>query len=324
MTSIFSSTIIANPEILQFIFQSLPEPTFLLNKQGVYLEAWGGTDSERHHNPSYLVGLSQYDVLPAAQAAWFTQVIVESIEQNCAKELEYEVDPTQLPCFQHVPGPTDKQYFSALVIPLPGTEMVLWTIRNISDYKHTVEKLAQHQLELEHLTHMDHLTQVYNRYAMDSLLPQALDIARLDKMSAAILMIDIDCFKEYNDGYGHIQGDEVLRKISQTLRRWKSNLELCFRYGGDEFLIFMTGANVEQCQQRAEELMGMIANLHIPHNSSRVSDHVTITIGIRHCDLIEREMTAEKLVSVADKALFHAKHQQRGTIHMFSSTTWHE
>ncbi|KQA27719.1 diguanylate cyclase [Vibrio metoecus] len=324
MTSIFSSTIIANPEILQFIFQSLPEPTFLLNKQGVYLEAWGGTDSERHHNPSYLVGLSQYDVLPAAQAAWFTQVIVESIEQNCAKELEYEVDPTQLPCFQHVPGPTDKQYFSALVIPLPGTEMVLWTIRNISDYKHTVEKLAQHQLELEHLTHMDHLTQVYNRYAMDSLLPQALDIARLDKMSAAILMIDIDCFKEYNDGYGHIQGDEVLRKISQTLRRWKSNLELCFRYGGDEFLIFMTGANVEQCQLRAEELMGMIANLHIPHHSSRVSDHVTITIGIRHCDLIEREMTAEKLVSVADKALFHAKHQQRGTIHMFSSTTWHE
>ncbi len=324
MTSIFSSTIIANPEILQFIFQSLPEPTFLINKQGVYIEAWGGTDSERHHNPSYLVGLNQYDVLPAVQAAWFTDVIQQAIEQGCAKELEYEIDPTQLPCFDNVPRPSQKQYFSALVIPLPNTDMVLWTVRNISDYKHTVEKLAQHQLELEHLTHMDHLTQVYNRYAMDSLLPQALDIARLDKMSAAILMIDIDCFKEYNDGYGHIQGDEVLRKISQTLRRWKSNLELCFRYGGDEFLIFMTGANIEQCQQRAEELMGMIANLHIPHHSSRVSDHVTITIGIRHCDLIEREMTAEKLVSVADKALFHAKHQQRGTIHMFSSTTWHE
>lgn len=70
MTSIFSSTIIANPEILQFIFQSLPEPTFLINKQGVYIEAWGGTDSERHHNPSYLVGLNQYDVLPAVQAAF--------------------------------------------------------------------------------------------------------------------------------------------------------------------------------------------------------------------------------------------------------------
>ncbi len=235
MTSIFSSTIIANPEILQFIFQSLPEPTFLINKKGVYIEAWGGTDSERHHNPSYLVGLNQYDVLPAAQAAWFTDVIQQAIEQGCAKELEYEIDPTQLPCFDNVPGPSQKQYFSALVIPLPNTDMMLWTVRNISDYKHTVEKLAQHQLELEHLTHMDHLTQVYNRYAMDSLLPQALDIARLDRVSSALLMIDIDCFKEYNDGYGHIQGDDVLRKVSQTLRQWKSNLDLCFRYGGDEF-----------------------------------------------------------------------------------------
>lgn len=104
MTSIFSSTIIANPEILQFIFQSLPEPTFLINKQGVYIEAWGGTDSERHHNPSYLIGLNQYDVLPAAQAAWFTDVIQQAIEQGCAKELEYEIDPTQLPCFDNVPG----------------------------------------------------------------------------------------------------------------------------------------------------------------------------------------------------------------------------
>ncbi|EGR2490895.1 TPA: GGDEF domain-containing protein, partial [Vibrio cholerae] len=230
----------------------------------------------------------------------------------------------QLPCFDNVPGPSQKQYFSALVIPLPNTDMVLWAVRNISDYKHTVEKLAQHQLELEHLTHMDHLTQVYNRYAMDSLLPQALDIARLDQVSSALLMIDIDCFKEYNDGYGHIQGDDVLRKVSQTLRQWKSNLDLCFRYGGDEFLIFMTRVDAKQSQQRAEKLMAMIHELNIPHLSSRVADHVTITIGIRHCDQIEKEMTAEKLVLVADKALFHAKHEQRGTIHMFSSTTWHE
>lgn len=324
MASIFSSTIIAKPEILQFIFQSLPEPTFLINKQGVYLEAWGGTDSERHHNPSYLVGMNQYDVLPAIQAAWFTEVIAEAIEENRAKELEYEIDPTQLPCFDSVPGPTLRQHFSALVIPLPGTDMVLWTVRNISDYKYTVEKLAQHQLELEHLTHMDHLTQVYNRYAMDSLLPQALEIARLDKVSAALLMIDIDCFKEYNDCYGHLQGDTVLRKISQALRKWKSNLELCFRYGGDEFLILMTGVDAAQCQRRAEKLMTMVRNLKIEHQKSRVSDHVTITIGIRHCDEIDRGMTAEKLVSVADKALFHAKHNQRGTIHMFSGTTWQE
>ncbi len=70
--------------------------------------------------------------------------------------------------------------------------------------------------------------------------------------------------------------------------------------------------------------MAMIHELNIPHLSSKVADRVTITFGIRHFDQIEKEMTAEKLVLVADKALFHNKHEQRSTIHKFSSTTWHE
>ncbi len=78
-------------------------------------------------------------MLPVVQAAWFTDVIQQAIEQGFAKKLEYEIDPTQLPCFEQVPGPTNKQYFSKLVIPLPNTDMVLWTVRNISDYKRTVE-----------------------------------------------------------------------------------------------------------------------------------------------------------------------------------------
>ncbi|MGL5654659.1 MAG: GGDEF domain-containing protein, partial [Vibrio sp.] len=156
MTSILSTMIIANPKILQFIFQSLPEPIFLLNRQGVYLEVYGGSDSNRHHNPANLIGLNQYDVLPVAQATQFLSVIEQAIDQNCAKELEYEIDPTQLAYFNLALGPIEKQYFSALIIPLPGTEMVLWIIRNISNYKRSVEKLAQHQLKLEHLTHIDH------------------------------------------------------------------------------------------------------------------------------------------------------------------------
>ncbi|MGL4191818.1 MAG: GGDEF domain-containing protein [Vibrio sp.] len=319
MTSILSTMIIANPKILQFIFQSLPEPIFLLNRQGVYLEVYGGSDSNRHHNPANLIGLNQYDVLPVAQATQFLSVIEQAIDQNCAKELEYEIDPTQLAYFNLALGPIEKQYFSALIIPLPGTEMVLWIIRNISNYKRSVEKLAQHQLKLEHLTHIDHLTQVYNRYAMDYLLPQALDTARQDNLSAALLMIDIDCFKEYNDEYGHLQGDEVLRQISQTLQRWKSEGELCFRYGGDEFLIFMTNVSAEQSQQRAKQLMSMVTELNIKHSRSRVSDHVTITIGIRHSDQLEPDVTTEKLVAVADQALFYAKHHQRGTVHILSS-----
>nr|WP_275138573.1 sensor domain-containing diguanylate cyclase [Vibrio furnissii] len=317
VNSVFYSVITANPDLLHVVFEALPEPTFLINHDGVYVEAWGGTDTQRHHDPTSIIGMNQHQVLPPDKAAWFTQVIAHAIHSGEATELEYDLDPKQMPCFEGLEGPTDVQFFTALVVPLPNTEYVLWIVRNITEYKRTVDKLARHQLELEHLTHIDHLTQVYNRYAMDSLLPQALDVAKLEQVSSALFMIDIDCFKEFNDRYGHLQGDEALKQVSQALNHWKRKGDLCFRYGGDEFLLFIPEISIEQCEHKARQLLQDIQALHIPHHASRVGDVLSVTIGIQHCLRLEPNMTAEKLVAIADKALFHAKHQQRGTLHIY-------
>ena len=310
------SAILENPVLMYAFFESLPEPTFLINREGVYVETWGGTDRSRHHDPATIIGLNQYQVLPHDKARWFNQIVADVIDSGQHKEFEYELDPKTLPCFEGIEGPQDVQYFNALVIPLAGTEYVLWTVRNITEYKRTVEKLATHQLELEKLTYIDHLTQVYNRYAMDSLLPQALDMARLEKSSAAIFMIDIDCFKQYNDHYGHVNGDNVLRQVGKLLQHWKRKHDLCFRYGGDEFLLFLTDIDDKQCKDRAYQLLDKVRELAIPHKGSHVSPYVSITIGIQHCVNIPTDMTPQQFVAIADKALFHAKHQQRGTIHM--------
>lgn len=317
MNSVFYSVITANPDLLHVVFEALPEPTFLINREGMYVEAWGGTDTQRHHNPATLIGLKQHQVLPADKAAWFSKVIVDAINSGQAAELEYDLDPQQMPCFAGVEGPTEVQFFNALVIPLPNTDYVLWIVRNITEYKRTVDKLARHQLELEHLTHMDHLTQVYNRYAMDSLLPQAMEVAKLEQHSSALFMIDIDCFKEYNDFYGHLQGDAALKQVSQALNHWKRKGDLCFRYGGDEFLLFIPDISIGQCEHKARQLLRDIQALNIPHQASRVGDVLSVTIGIQHCLYLESDMTAENLVAIADKALFHAKNQQRGTLHIY-------
>ncbi|HDM8039460.1 TPA: diguanylate cyclase [Vibrio fluvialis] len=317
MNSVFYSVISANPDLLHVVFEALPEPTFLINREGIYVEAWGGTDTQRHHNPATIIGMNQQQVLPADKAIWFNRVIGEALKTGLAAELEYELDPKQMPCFEDVEGPQDLQFFNALVIPLPNTEFVLWIVRNVTEYLRTVDKLARHQLELEHLTHIDHLTQVYNRYAMDSLLPQALDVAKLDQLSCALFMIDIDCFKEYNDFYGHLQGDEALKQVSQALNHWKRKGDLCFRYGGDEFLLFIPDISVEQCEHKAHQLLSEIQTLAIPHHNSHVNDALSVTIGIHHCLRLSADMTAEKLVAIADKALFHAKHQRRGTMHIY-------
>ncbi len=316
--SIFSAEVTNNPDLMHVVFEAMPEPTFLIDKSGTYVEAWGGRDTKRHHNPSALIGLNQYQVLPADKAVWFSQVIVDVIESQTATEIEYNLDPNDLTCFEGIEGPTDTQHFSALVIPLPNTSLVLWTVRNITEYKRTLDKLAQNQLELEKLTYIDHLTQIYNRYALDSLLPDAIELAKLELSGAALLMIDIDCFKQYNDSYGHIKGDRVLSSLGQTIRAWAKPSDLCFRYGGDEFLVFVPNTSDDEILSRAKQLQTDVKSLAIPHNASTVGNIFSITIGVQQYKLMPETMKAEEFIAIADKALFFAKSQQRGSIHQLS------
>lgn len=315
MNSTLSSTIANDPDTMHTVFESLPEPTFLIDKSGTYIEAWGGRDTKRHHNPTALIGLNQYQVLPADKAVWFSQVIVDVVESQSPSELEYSLDPNDLVCFEGLEGPTEVQYFSALVIPIPNTELVLWTVRNISEYKRALDTLALQQLELEKLTYMDHLTQLYNRYALDALLPDALDLTKLRGTNSAILMIDIDCFKQYNDHFGHLKGDQALRSVSKAILNWSASSDLCFRYGGDEFLAFLPDITADEALRRAQTLRQAILDLQLPHPASSISNQVTITIGLKYCQASSETMSAENMVAIADKALFHAKCRQRGTIH---------
>lgn len=318
MHSTFSAQIANNPDMMHVVFESLPEPTFLIDKSGTYVEAWGGRDKKRHHDPAAVVGLNQYQVLPADKAIWFSQVIVDVIDSQTASELEYSLDPKDLRCFDGVEGPQQLQHFSALVIPLPNTSLVLWTVRNITEYKRALDKLALQQLELEKLTYIDHLTQMYNRYALDVLLPEAIELAKLKLIGSAVLMIDIDCFKQYNDSYGHLKGDKALETLSNAIRAWAKNDDLCFRYGGDEFLVFMPNVTESGSIERAELLQEVVKQLAIPHPSSSVGNNFSITIGIQHCHIVPQNMDAERFISIADKALFYAKGRQRGSIHQLT------
>lgn len=78
--SIFSRVIANNPAVIHHIFDALPEPTFLINGDGYYIEAWGGTDTSRHHDPANVIGLNQFEVLPHDKARWFSDVITQVIE----------------------------------------------------------------------------------------------------------------------------------------------------------------------------------------------------------------------------------------------------
>ncbi len=319
MKSVFSSAIAADPDLIDIIFEALPEPTFLIDKNGIYVEAWGGQDTKRHHDPKQIIGLHQTQVLPEKRAKIHLEIIDEVLKSGLPREVEYSLDPKEMPVFKDIQnGPIERQYFSGLVIPIKGEDLVLWLVRNITEYKRTVAKLASHKNKLEHLTNLDHLTQMYNRYAMDALLPKALVQAKKLQVSAAIFMIDIDHFKGYNDHFGHQSGDVVLRKVSKALEDWKRKSDLCFRYGGDEFLIFITDIDSENCISKAQHLVDSITDLKIKNPTSSNSTYVTITVGLKHYPVIPPDMTINQFVNIADKALMYGKFHQRGMVHLLT------
>ena len=134
-------------------------------------------------------------------------------------------------------------------------------------------------------------------------------------------MIDIDCFKNLNDRYGHLQGDQALIKIAHSIKSWcASKGGDCFRFGGDEFLVFMPKVSKDEAQQYAQKLLMIIQSLKIPNIDSTVSNVLSITIGLMHRKTINDEVNIEQFIAIADRALFYAKNMERGTIHMFNES----
>ncbi len=165
---------------------------------------------------------------------------------------------------------------------------------------------------LEQLAMLDGLTDVANRRALDKTLLQECERAARDRISLAVIMIDIDHFKAFNDHYGHGVGDECLRQVAQaaagSLRRPG---DFFARYGGEEFCVILPNCDNKGALTVAENIQTAIADLAIPHACSSVSEHVTISIGIAARTVSYEEDPHLTIQREADEALYTAKLQGR-------------
>lgn len=161
--------------------------------------------------------------------------------------------------------------------------------------------------QLEQLSQIDSLTGLANRRHLAVILDQQWRYAMRHETPLSILMVDIDCFKNYNDHLGHIAGDTCLKAIADELRNLstRSN-DLAARYGGEEFLLLFPMFDEYQVEALAQILIQRIQKLDIPHPSSPISSQVTISIGIS--SIVPKEsddITA--FIQAADEALYYAK-----------------
>ncbi|HLJ70013.1 MAG TPA: diguanylate cyclase [Roseiarcus sp.] len=180
---------------------------------------------------------------------------------------------------------------------------VVETLRDI-----TVQKQAQ--MELETLATRDGLTGLLNRRSFDERLATEARRAARERQPLSLLMLDIDCFKQYNDAYGHQKGDECLRLVAGALTKglWRAG-DAAARYGGEEFAVILPDTTRQGAASVAERMRREVIRLDIPHQASIVSDHVTVSIG--GSTIVAATISPDALLTSADAALYQAKHDGR-------------
>ncbi|PIA68771.1 sensor domain-containing diguanylate cyclase [Pseudomonas sediminis] len=168
----------------------------------------------------------------------------------------------------------------------------------------------QLEAQLQRLSQLDGLTGLYNRRYFDQqLLAEWRRLRRLDA-PLALLMLDIDHFKAYNDALGHLAGDDALRRVSNVLREsLQREGDTACRYGGEEFAIILANTNLDGAEQVAARIHAMIADLDIAHPASPFS-RLTLSIGLIVVDPVSDEQPGE-LLAQGDQALYRAKHEGR-------------
>lgn len=164
---------------------------------------------------------------------------------------------------------------------------------------------------LEKLSMYDGLTNIRNRRFFDETFEKTFNEIKRDKKSLAVLMIDIDFFKPYNDNYGHGQGDETLRKVAKALEKTiKRASDFVARYGGEEFVILLKDINKDGVEAVANNLLNAVRELKITHEFSKIENYVTISIGASFYNS-SSDIPKLELLLKADETLYSVKNSGR-------------
>ena len=178
--------------------------------------------------------------------------------------------------------------------------------------------LDQANKQLELLSSIDPLTQVLNRRGLSPILNNSWVNNLKESAELSLLMLDIDCFKLYNDNYGHQQGDDCLVEVanifSQVLDRSR---DVIGRYGGEEFIIALPYTPIESARFKAQEIINTLLSAKIAHEYSTVLPYVSVSIGVSSTSYGASSL--EQLIKQADLAMYQAKENRRNQYAVFNA-----
>lgn len=166
---------------------------------------------------------------------------------------------------------------------------------------------------LEHLAMYDQLTQLANRRNFDQTLEREFALAKRNKVPLSVIICDIDFFKLYNDTYGHQKGDECLSAVAKVIGDVSNRpTDKACRYGGEEFTLILPDTNLQGGLHLAEKIRQAVFDKNIQHESSKVADCVTLSLGL--ATYMGQALSGFEIVKIADQALYRAKENGRNRV----------
>ena len=242
----------------------------------------------------------------------------EHITTVIKRLIHYEVSVAQferkkfLDDYEH----TFWQLCISLVLILLGVLLVSYYVfqsiqKDQTQLEQTTKKLRRANKKLENASYTDALTGLYNRRYFNLVFHREVQRAKREKNYITFMMIDIDFFKQYNDTYGHIEGDNTLKSVTKILKdTLKRPSDFVFRLGGEEFGVLLSGTDETNSAQIAHALNDAVREAKIVHQTSTANDFVTISIGVVCC-VADNSLKEDTLLSRADEMLYKAKESGR-------------
>lgn len=183
--------------------------------------------------------------------------------------------------------------------------------------ENTLQQLSEANRQLAELNRQDSLTELYNRQALSEELAAACARAERNRQPLAILMLDLDHFKQVNDHYGHLVGDACLRHAAQRIRQRLRSSDILARFGGEEFVALLHDTGLAGALELAEQLRDDLARHPCPHPQGPIA--LTLSVGV-HAGIPQSPYCGEQWLDMADRALYRAKAAGRNRVEYYEDS----
>jgi diguanylate cyclase (GGDEF)-like protein/PAS domain S-box-containing protein len=297
--------------------ESSSDAIFCVDEKGQFKFANHVFASNFRKTPDYFIGKTFWDIYPKEEADLRYELTKRVFQTGKGESFEGEIRlPGKISYFHIRLNPIKDEAGKVVLMLTDATDI---TARKQAEEKlKEANKLLEEQLsEIKQLQETlreqavrDSLTGLYNRRYLDEMLERELARARRENYPVSVMMIDIDHFKNFNDIHGHQAGDEILKALGALLRNGIRQGDIACRYGGDEFIVIMPGADKADAEQRAEAIHLNFNSLRI--NYAGVEMCATVSIGVafypQHGDDIDQ------IIKAADSAMYEAKQAGRNRV----------